>query len=235
MAAGRGLFLKKNLSIDFAMTTEAEMIRKISGATLELAKDLWSAVELTRARDGDPFSQRVLIRTVFSYFEGEVASLRSVVVEVVEAYFRGVLSGHDKLTDAMEAELNVSLSTKDYFAAINRNYQDFKDGIANPRETRLCLEKAIKEVFRVHGQVFRHDFAPDFRGEGWEAFLKLKQKRNRITHAATAEDYEVTEEDGKMAEVVALWVGQFFDAANNAAVQKMKNCARRMGIRPEDL
>lgn len=217
------------------MSTEADMIKKISGATLELAKDLCSAVELTRDRDGDQFSQRILIRTFFSYFEGEVASLRTVVVEVVESYFRGVLAGNEKLTSAMEAELNVSLSTKDYFAAINRNYQDFKDGIENPRETRLCLEKSIKEVFRIHGQVFRHEVAPDFRGEGWSAFLKLKQKRNGITHAATAEDYAVTAEDGKMAEVVALWVGQFFDAANEAAVQKMRNYARRMGIRPEDL
>lgn len=217
------------------MYTEAEIIKRMAGATDELGQDLIDAFELSRSRNGDPFSQRVLIRTVFSYFEGEVAGLRNVIVEVVEAYYRAVLRGHDEMTMAMEKELNVSLTDKEYCLAANKSYQEFCEGIENPRDSRLGLEQALKSIFRLHGQVFRHEFAPEFRGEGWNLFLDLKQKRNRITHPATWEDYAVTEEDGRMAEVLGLWVGQFFDAAHKAATDRLRATARRMGIRPEEL
>jgi hypothetical protein len=188
------------------MYTEDDIIKRMAGATDELGQDLIAAFELSRSRNGDSFSQRILIRTVFSYFEGEVAGLRNVIIEVVEAYYRSVLRGHEKMSKAMERELNVSLSEKEYCLAANKNYQEFCEGIENPREFRPCLEQSIKSIFRLHGQVFRHEIAPEFRGEGWNSFLKLKQKRNRITHPATAEDYAVTEEDGRLAEVVGLWV-----------------------------
>ena len=81
----------------------------------------------------DEFSRKLLMRGIFVVLEGELASIMEKMLEIMNLYFRSIEDGSEELAQAMQEELRVEITIKDYFALSRLSYEDIKNGKERPR------------------------------------------------------------------------------------------------------
>jgi hypothetical protein len=188
-----------------------------------IAHDFARSLELYETRKDDPFARRLLVRSVVSYIEGQMAAVREQLLFCYHVFTAPQAEESFPEAFAVAAELNLNFSAKDYFALAGKSLKSVKHRDSTIRDEILCVEKTIKLLFKLHGRVYQHSITPVEKADGWEMLMRVKQKRNQLTHPKCAADLEVTEEQAREALIAFVWIKGYLDRIREIETSKWES------------
>lgn len=137
-------------------------------------------VELTTISSrAAPWFAHTVVRTYFAFIEGLAYNMRQVSL--------ASLSGTDVLTDG-----EIALLREEKYSINDKGH------VRSPQESFLSTCPgflfSIRTFAKCHGAVFE----PNLGDGGWEAFRKLADFRNRITHPKSSDRLHASDENMKI-------------------------------------
>jgi hypothetical protein len=172
-----------------AESADAELLRKAAAATrpsIELMALLWmDTLQAERALQpqGNQYARRQYVRSVFAMIEGMVFATKQLA-----------LASPDERMDTAE---NAMLQGVTY---------DLDDrGKAVTRTARLALEREIRFAFRMYAKSVGLSYELDISGKGWQALVRAKIVRDRLTHPKKVQDLTVSDAELDDAKDAGFW------------------------------
>lgn len=161
------------------MTDLARRIEEITGVQAILLGDF----ELLKSRlgplgaadeptDEDHAHRRSFVRALFALVEATVDQHRILLLDL-----------HDAGKVALEPK---------YWAVLREvSYSIGKNGEISEQVRYMSLNRKIRAVYRVAGQVFGGDFEDRFGDNGWAEFQEAIAIRHRVTHPKSVGDIRI--------------------------------------------
>jgi hypothetical protein len=164
---------------------------KYSAFLESLLTDLRTAT--ARAKDGDAFDRRNVIRTFFTLVEGDTYYRKQLALMLHEA--------SRETTDGIQPSFTEEevVLLRDAQAELSSN------GTPRTQTKFLRLSANVRFSFDAIARAFGVNCPLDVEGPGWQAFLAALDVRHRLTHPKTVEDLDVSETDLANAITAIKW------------------------------
>lgn len=91
------------------------------------------------------------------------------------------------------------------------------------------IQKTLRFAFRSFAKANRLDFAPDYGGEGWSAFLETIKIRNRLTHPKRIEAMVVSDSEMALVDKAHDWFIETYRALLDSHIAKLKAMLSEQG------
>ena len=162
-----------------------EFIEEQTGRYLDFLEALTSDLHLAtaRAKGGDAFDRRNLVRTFFTLVEGDTFYRKQLALMVHET------------TLSLEASTTPVFSAEELLLLKDRAPELTTKGEVRISQKFLRLSDNLRFSFATAAKAFGSDYQLDVSRDGWQAFLKALETRHRLTHPKTIDDLDVTEAD----------------------------------------
>src|SRR5208282_2141278 len=152
---------------------------------LQIADVLEKDVQLARAQCGQApseYSKRVLIKTIFSFFEGHLYAFKQVVLA-----FEYILNPLKNLVLGAKASRMVLFSEEE---------RAMLEGFTGKeRKNHLKFKDNIKFAVQIFYRAIQQQNEVDFKSVGWNQLMAAQKIRDRITHPKTAEALKISDEE----------------------------------------
>ena len=179
--------------------TEAEAIKTLKNF-LQIADILEDDIRLARAQNQQApseYSKRVLIKTIFTFFEGHLYAFKQVVLA-----FEYILNpGKNLVPGAKESRMVL-------FTEEERVYLEgfvFVGSNEKARKQYLKFKDDIKSTAQIFYKAIQQQNEVDFKSEGWTQLMETQKIRDRVTHPKTAEALKISEEEMKTVNAGYNW------------------------------
>lgn len=172
-----------------------EFIEEQTGRYLDFLEALTADLRAgtARAKHGDAFDRRNLIRTFFTLVEGDTFYRKRLALMVHDTTLSLAEPPHAVFSPQelmLLQDLSPELSTK---------------GTVRVSQKFLRLSDNVRFSFAAAAKAFGADFQLDVAREGWQAFRNALDVRHRLTHPKSIDDLEVTERDLLNLAVAVKW------------------------------
>lgn len=137
--------------------------------------------------DDSAFWRRAFIRSVFSFIEGCVYSMKQVAIK--EAELLDVILPREMMTFLAEETYQLSESGD---VTVKQNYG-------------VRISSNIRFVFKCYAQLYLIKDEIDVGGAGWGSFQESLKVRNRLTHPKCLADTLVSDQDLKHTKQATKW------------------------------
>jgi hypothetical protein len=136
--------------------------------------------------DGNQRHRRAMVRSYFALVEGTIHRMKQFA-----------LLGHH-LT-------GFALPCSDVVALEERSYAIDEKGDVGYRDQFVPLAYNIRFTAKVVSRALQQPFEFHYGDEGWQAFRRSIEIRNRLTHPKTAADTMVSDDDIETIKVSSIW------------------------------
>ncbi|MGA2801715.1 MAG: hypothetical protein ABSE97_05015 [Verrucomicrobiota bacterium] len=164
--------------------TEAEAIKTLQNF-LQIADVLEEDIQLARTQcrqAPSEYSKRVLIKTIFTFFEGHLYAFKQVVLA-----FEYILHPLKNLVPGAK-ESRMVLFTKEERAML-------KGFTGKEYKHHLKFKDDIKSAVQIFYRAIQQQNEVDFNSTGWTQLMDAQKIRDRITHPKTAEALKISDEE----------------------------------------
>ena len=168
--------------------TESEAIKTLKNF-LQIADILEDDVQLARAQNQQApseYSKRVLIKTIFAFFEGHLYAFKQVVLAfeyILNPLKNLVPSANESRMVLYTEEERTNLEGFTFVSSDEKAHKQYLKFKANIKSTVRIFYKAIQQQNEI-----------DFNSEGWTQLMDAKEIRDRVTHPKTAEALKISDE-----------------------------------------
>jgi len=178
-------------------------LEEIQGMTRTLIDDVNSIKSrLGSRKESDAKSKRV-------------ETNRRFYVRAIFALIEAVVEQHKRLLLQLNEENIIDMAEGVYEVLSEKVYIANDKGKINSKEQYLNLQRKIRTVYRVAGEVFRESLKIDFGNNDWNTFQSALKIRDRITHPKKFTDCEIDDNDLITIETGHAW----FRKLNNEFVK----------------
>ena len=156
-----------------------------------LVADVRLAAEQVKA-NSDQFHRRSYLRAFFAFVEGALFARRNIVSKLLEREPGGTAWGH--LSDGERTlldEIEYQLEDGGQVKVRLRNFQPFL--------------KYLRFTFNVYFKYHDKVNPVDYSGVGWQAFKRVHEARNRITHPKTRTELDVSDAELTDLDTAYAW------------------------------
>ncbi|HYX72555.1 MAG TPA: hypothetical protein VE732_07275 [Nitrososphaera sp.] len=167
-------------------------IRKLGDLTkpiIEMLEDVGLAEEALDEKD-TPYARRNYVRALFAMIEGTIFALKQTTLT-------GGLSA-PKLLSVAELAILQEVS----FDLTNK-------GDVKSQTKFFRMAENLRFTASIVSKVFQCNLELSVGTKDWDNFLKAIEIRNRITHPKSSTEFQVSDEEIKVARDVSLWFNQF--------------------------
>jgi hypothetical protein len=170
--------------------TEAKAIETLKNF-LQITDVLEEDIRLARVQckqaPGE-YSKRVLVKTIFSFFEGHLYAFQQVVLA-----FEYILNPLKNLLPSAKASRMVLFTEEERAKLEGFTFVVGKDGKTCNRY--LKFKENIKSTMQIFYRAIQQQEEVDFNSAGWTKLMDAQKIRDRITHPKTAEALKISDEE----------------------------------------
>ena len=152
--------------------------------------------------------RRGFVRATFAYFEGAVYEL--------------------KRSAALNPMWQSALSIEEMALIDEVAFEMSEQGQVRRRKLFIPLKSNLRFAYRILARLTNLQIELKTDGQGWEAFSRAIEIRNRLTHPKSTADLAISDDDFDSVRAALLWFFAEFTSLMNGISESFRNATQRL-------